>query len=82
MLQYAHGSHKLVGNMNSSFLALIPKGENPSTFNRFMPISLCNSSYKFLTKIIVVRLTKIFPKVIFANQSSFMCNRHIIDNIC
>lgn len=39
------------GGINSTFLALIPKEVNPETFNRFRPISLCNTSYKILAKI-------------------------------
>ena len=45
MLWYVHHSLRLGGNMNSSFLDLIPKESNPISFSRFQPISLCNSSY-------------------------------------
>ena len=38
---------KVGGCTNSTFLALIPKEVNPTTFNRFKPISLCNASYKY-----------------------------------
>ena len=37
---------KVGGGINSTFLALIPKEFNPETFGRFIPISLCNASYK------------------------------------
>jgi hypothetical protein len=39
MLQYSHQSLKLRGSTNYSFLYLIPKESNPSSFARFMPIS-------------------------------------------
>jgi hypothetical protein len=37
---------------NATFLALIPKVDNPSTLEDFRPISLCNSIYKIISKII------------------------------
>ena len=37
---------KVGGCTNSTFLALIPKEANPSSFDRFRPISLCTASYK------------------------------------
>ena len=37
---------KVGGCTNSTFLLLIPKEVNPTTFERFQPISLCNASYK------------------------------------
>ena len=43
---------KVGGCINSTFLALIPKEVNPSSFDRFHPISLCNASYKILAKLL------------------------------
>jgi hypothetical protein len=42
MIKYVQKSFKIGGEINSNFLALIPKEENPSSFSRFWPISLCN----------------------------------------
>jgi hypothetical protein len=81
MLQYTHRSFKLCGNTNSSLFSLIPKEDNPSSFSIFMPISLCNYSYTTLTKIIVVHLKKILPKIILANRGGFMHDMKITDNI-
>jgi hypothetical protein len=81
MLCYSHHSLKLERNTNSSFLALIPKEINPTSFTRFQPISLCNYSYKILTKIIASRLKKILPKIISPNQEGFIHDRQIMDNI-
>jgi hypothetical protein len=44
MLHYSHQSLKLGGNTNSCFLSLVPKEANPTSFSRFRPISLCNTS--------------------------------------
>jgi len=72
---------KLGGNIKSSYLALIQKEANPSTFNKFHPISLCNSSYKIITKIIANRVKEVFPIIISENQGGFVPNRKIIDNV-
>ena len=50
-----HKKDKFGGNTNSTFLALIPKKANPSSFDRFRPISLCNASYKILAKLLANR---------------------------
>jgi hypothetical protein len=64
MLNYTLKMEKVVGATNSTFLALIPKEENLATFSHFHQISLCNSAYKGLTKIIGNRLKKFMPKLI------------------
>lgn len=68
-------------NTKSSFLALIPKESNPTTFNRYRPISLCNSSYKILTKILANRMEKLLPEIILENQGVFVPTRQITDNV-
>jgi len=68
------------GNTNSSFLTLIPKESNPS-FNHFRPISLCNISYKIISKIIATRLKPFLLILISPNQGGFAEKRQMIDNI-
>ena len=80
MLFYSHRSLRLGRNMNSSFLALVPKESNPSSLFRYIPISLCNS-YKIFTKIIASSLKPLLRKIISPNQGGFVHERHIIGNI-
>jgi hypothetical protein len=62
------------------FLSFNNEGVNPSSFAKFRPISLYNSQYKIMSKIIATRMN-IMPKHISKNQGGFMHDRQIIDNI-
>jgi hypothetical protein len=81
MIRKSQTSSKLGGGTNSSFLALIPKEKGAANFSRFRPISLCNTSYKILTKVIANRIKEILPQIIPENQGGFIKGRHIADNI-
>ena len=56
---------------NSTFIALIPKSDFPSTFHDFRPISLCNFSYKVIGKIISTRIKKVLGRYISNEQFGF-----------
>jgi hypothetical protein len=53
ILCYFQQTLRFGGNTIFSFISLIPKETIHTSFSRLWPISLCNSSYKSLTKIIV-----------------------------
>ena len=72
---------KIGGSTNSAFLALIPKEKDACNFSRFRPISLCNTGYKIITKVIASRLKKILPAIIPKNQRGFIKGRKILDNL-
>jgi hypothetical protein len=81
MVQYLQESVRMGGSTNSSFLALIPKESNPSSFTRFHPISLYNVSYKIIFKIISNIINPFLPKPISPNQGGFLEKRKMMDNI-
>ena len=55
---------KLLKEINSSFIVLIPKSENPDGLCDFQPISLVGSVYKILSKVLASRVKKILPSLI------------------
>ncbi|KAL6134561.1 hypothetical protein ACLB2K_066792 [Fragaria x ananassa] len=81
MIQACFNDGNNLNFINHTNIALIPKVENPSKVNDFKPISLCNVSYKILTKILVKRLRPLLEKCISKNQGAFDPGRAIQDNI-
>eukprot|EP00253_Pinus_taeda_P024119 PITA_24119 len=81
MVKNVFQNHKMGENTKSSHIALIPKEMNPLSFDRFRPISLCNVSYKIVTKILANRLKKLLPHLISENQGGFVPSRQITDNV-
>ena len=65
--------------INSSFITLVPKCNNPTTVNDFRPISLLNSILKLITKLLADRLQKQIIPLIHRNQYGFIKTRSIQD---
>jgi len=72
---------RLSRGINSTFIALIPKTDNPHKLNDFRPISLVGSLYKILAKVLANRLRRVIGSVIAEEQSTFVKNRQILDGI-
>ena len=73
-------SGRLLKEVNNSFIVLIPKVKNPSSVNHFRPISLCNTIYKTISKLLVSRLRPLLDKLISPSQSTFIPSRWIAEN--
>ena len=67
--------------MNSTFIALIPKLDEPDLFDDFQPISLCNNIYRIISKVIIVRIKPILSKNISQEQFGFLEGRQIHEAI-
>ncbi|KAL2224793.1 UNVERIFIED_CONTAM: hypothetical protein Sindi_3034800, partial [Sesamum indicum] len=72
---------KLLKQVNSTLLALIPKVHTPMTVGDFRPISCCNVLYKIIAKLLVQRLSVVLDKIISPCQGAFIPRRSIGDNI-
>lgn len=66
---------------NRTFVRLIPKGSWPKLVSDYMPIALCNVTYKLISKILSLRLRPILQSIIGENQSAFVKDRAISDNV-
>ncbi|CAN6543682.1 unnamed protein product [Malus baccata var. baccata] len=69
------------GGLNASHLVLIPKVQKSESVEQFRPISLCNYSYKMLSKVLANRLKMVIPDLISPSQNAFVAERQIQDNI-
>eukprot|EP00253_Pinus_taeda_P031123 PITA_31123 len=74
-------SGSLYNAVNSTFIALIPKSDSPSSFDDYRPISLCNVLYKIISKIIANRLRPILSRNIAPQQFAFLKHRQIHEAI-
>lgn len=63
--------------LNDAYIVLISKLDNPSIMQDIRPVSLYNVIYKIISK--VERC--VLHKCIFEEQSAFVANRSILDNV-
>ncbi|KAG7600109.1 Ribonuclease H domain [Arabidopsis suecica] len=81
VVQDFHSSGSFDRRLNETNICLIPKKDRPRKMAEFRPISLCNVSYKVISKVLSSRLKKLLPDLISETQSAFVSGRLITDNI-
>ena len=67
--------------LNRTYIARIPKIQGPKMLGNYRPISLCNTIYKVVTKIIVARLRPYLENLISPLQTAFIPRRKRLDNV-
>lgn len=60
---------------------LIPKVQDPKSFDKFQPINLCFVAYKIFLKILVRRMASLLHRLISHKQGAFVLTRSIFENI-
>jgi hypothetical protein len=65
--------------INTSFITLVPKVNNPSMVNDFRPISLINCIVKIITQLMGDRLQSVIIPMVHRNQYGFIKSRTIQD---
>ncbi|KAL0287731.1 UNVERIFIED_CONTAM: hypothetical protein Sradi_7117600 [Sesamum radiatum] len=71
ILDFFHNG-KMLRQVNTTLLVLIPKVQAPTHVTDFRPISCCNVLYKLITKIIIQRLSSLLDRLVSLSQNAFV----------
>ena len=71
---------KIPEYLNRTNVVLIPKMAGPESLGNYGPISLCNTVYKIVTKILVARIRPLLDNLVSPLQSAFVPGRRSVDN--
>ncbi|KAK1296204.1 hypothetical protein QJS10_CPB15g00958 [Acorus calamus] len=74
-LKSFHTSAQLPISWESTYIALIPKVQSPTTLKQYRPIGMCDTKYKLLAKLLVNRLKAVLPSLVGLEQRAFVPNR-------
>ena len=67
--------------MNKAFLVLIPKCQGAEQVGDFRPISLSNSIYLIIAKVLANRLREVINYLVGAAQTAFIPGRQMVDSV-
>ncbi len=81
-LKYAYTNGSLSIEQRRGILALIPKKDKDfRKLKNWRPLTLLNTDYKILTKLLAARLQKVIAKLIKKDQTGYIKGRYIGENI-
>ena len=81
-LTYAFDNNTLSIEQKRGILSIIPKkGKDLRRLKNWRPLSLLNTDYKILTKLLASRLQKVISEIVSLDQSGYIKGRYIGDNI-
>ena len=70
-----------VYRLNYGVITLLPKVQDASRIQQYRPICLLNCLYKWITKVLTIRLELLADKLILKTQSAFLKGRNIMNGI-
>ncbi|KAK1307281.1 hypothetical protein QJS10_CPA10g01432 [Acorus calamus] len=76
-IHHFHQIAQLPPSWGSTHVVLIPKNSSPSTLKDYHPISICDTKYKLIAKLLVMRLKKVLPVLVGQEQGVFVPDRSI-----
>ena len=81
MVLNVFNSNMSIAELSKTNIALSPKKKSPTHMVNFRSISLSNVAYKIIAKVLSNRQKVVLPQIISENQSAFLSERLITDNI-
>ena len=81
MIQGAGREGRLPNGMTNGLITLIPKSGDLKMLTNWRPITLLNVGYKIYAKALQMRLQVPLSEIISPDQSAYLENRFILDNI-
>ena len=81
-INYAYDNDNMSITQRHGIITLLPKGDKPRQFLRnWRPITLLNTIYKIASGTIATRIKNFLDKLINSDQTGFISNRYIGENI-
>ena len=81
-VKLAKNKSELSLSQRQGIISLLPKkGKNSLLLKNWRPLSLLNQDYKIIAKVIATRIKKVLPKIIHRDQTGFLSERYIGENI-
>ena len=81
-VNYAYNVGSLSIIQKQGVISLLPKaGRDPMWLKNWRPITLLNQDYKLISKVLAFRLKGVLPKIINPDQTGFVKDRYIGENI-
>lgn len=72
---------RMLQQVNTTILTLIPKNKSPKHVSEFRPIACCCVVYKCISKLLCTRLKMVLSSIINEAQSAFVEGRQIVHNV-
>lgn len=81
VVQEFFGARNLLKELNATFMVLILKTPRHDFMDKFRLISLCNSFYKIILKVLTTKSLNVLPLIISPQKIGFVLGRQILDSI-